>query len=356
MESIANELKLSKRTIKIFKSSQLTELIIIKPNEQRIVDNQKVSDIVNYQLEQIKKNGQSNFLGVINIHYYRKNDTSYLVDGQHRYEALKILLQKYSHDIEIFIEIVNVDSLQELKENYDLINKNTPLPEFPESVDKNIPEKCSQYFQEKYPTVWSPSSRARRPNVYFNFFQESIAILVEKLKIKTADEIKEIVEKHNTTLSIWDISSFHNITEKMFIKATESKFYLGLFLHCTNDYGYKWVEDIITQYTGEKIQKMNRNSKKKIPKKVKNDSWDKYIGSSIGETSCIVCRHTKINSKCFDAGHIISEKNGGVINIDNILPICSGCNKSMGTTNMDEYIQINYPNNYNNFIKRNYNQ
>ena len=110
------------------------------------------------------------------------------------------------------------------------------------------------------------------------------------------------------------------------------------------------------QYTGEKIKRVKRKEKKKIPKKVKNDAWDRYIGTSVGEANCIVCFQTKINSKSFDAGHIISEKNGGLINIDNILPICSGCNKSMGVENMEKYIKEHYPNNYNNFLKKDYNK
>ena len=52
----------------------------------------------------------------------------------------------------------------------------------------------------------------------------------------------------------------------------------------------------------------------------------------------------------FHAGHIISEKNGGLINIDNIIPICSQCNTSMNSENMDLYITKYYPQNYNTFL------
>ena len=34
----------------------------------------------------------------------------------------------------------------------------------------------------------------------------------------------------------------------------------------------------------------------------------------------------------------ISEKNGGKLELNNLRPICQGCNHSMGTTNMDDYI------------------
>ena len=36
----------------------------------------------------------------------------------------------------------------------------------------------------------------------------------------------------------------------------------------------------------------------------------------------------------FECGHIVSVKEGGETNIENLLPICSSCNKSMGTENL----------------------
>ena len=88
-----------------------------------------------------------------------------------------------------------------------------------------------------------------------------------------------------------------------------------------------------------------RVPKKRIPKKVKNDSWDKYIGVEKGQAKCIVCKITTINSKDFEAGHIISDKNGGGIHVNNIMPICGLCNKSMSAENMDSYIAKYYPEN-----------
>ena len=52
----------------------------------------------------------------------------------------------------------------------------------------------------------------------------------------------------------------------------------------------------------------------------------------------------------FEAGHIISHAKGGEDNIDNLLPICSLCNKSMGTENLIDY-KLKY---YSNKIKNDY--
>ena len=90
--------------------------------------------------------------------------------------------------------------------------------------------------------------------------------------------------------------------------------------------------------------------------KLKIDIWGKYIGLAVGKSTCIVCKDTEILQSKFHGGHIVSEYNGGETTLDNILPICSGCNTSMGTTNMTEYVANHYPKNYQAFLKRDYTQ
>ena len=58
--------------------------------------------------------------------------------------------------------------------------------------------------------------------------------------------------------------------------------YLGLFAHQQEDYGYVCAKNIVEELTGKTIKKSSTSSKKKkIPKKIKNDSWDRYIGKKI---------------------------------------------------------------------------
>ena len=56
---------------------------------------------------------------------------------------------------------------------------------------------------------------------------------------------------------------------------------------------------------------------------------------------CVVglcyCCNEEIDSKNFETGHIISVKNGGETVLENLKPICSCCNKSMGIQNLEEF-------------------
>lgn len=40
----------------------------------------------------------------------------------------------------------------------------------------------------------------------------------------------------------------------------------------------------------------------------------------------------------FHAGHIISDKDKGKVELENLRPLCSKCNLSMGSENMFEFI------------------
>ena len=339
------------------KISKLLKFDIEIPGIQRIKDDEKINDIMEYQLQYFKKHDSFNFLSTINIHYVEESKQLYLIDGQHRFEAIKEMYNKWGQDINIVIEFINIVTMEELKENYKLINKNTPLPEFSEDIDKEIPEKVAIYFKNKYSNMWSKNSRARRPHLYFNFFQEALGFLTDKLKITTSIQLQEIIESHNSKLCNWSITNFpenKTINESMINKCKETGFFLGMFKHTSDEYGYKWVKALLHLETGE-VLKPDKKNTKKIPKKIKDDSWNKYVGKEKGNTYCICCDIEEINSKNFIGGHIISRKNGGHDTVDNIIPICSSCNLSMSSTNMDEFIKEYYPDNIDNFKKKKYN-
>lgn len=78
----------------------------------------------------------------------------------------------------------------------------------------------------------------------------------------------------------------------------------------------------------------------KISRKVRTDLWDRDFGKPKPGV-CAAC-HGEITVWNFEAGHIIPKSKGGSNHIDNLRPICGPCNKSMGTRNMDDYINEYY--------------
>ena len=84
--------------------------------------------------------------------------------------------------------------------------------------------------------------------------------------------------------------------------------------------------------------------KKKIPSEMRYNVWKTYIGENI-DALCFCCRKSRITPftgySTFQAGHIVSENNGGKLEIGNLLPICKKCNSSMGTEHWDDYVNEN---------------
>ena len=67
-----------------------------------------------------------------------------------------------------------------------------------------------------------------------------------------------------------------------------------------------------------------------IPLALKQNVWIKHVGSNF-KGKCYVkwCNNT-LTPFTFEAGHNIPYSKGGETSIDNLFPICSTCNKSMG--------------------------
>lgn len=83
-------------------------------------------------------------------------------------------------------------------------------------------------------------------------------------------------------------------------------------------------------------------NRKSIPKSLKDLLWDTTYGPEAGQGTCYVCGII-INSKRFEAGHVISVYEGGSTTLDNLRCICSTCNKSMGTRNLERFKNLYFP-------------
>ena len=79
--------------------------------------------------------------------------------------------------------------------------------------------------------------------------------------------------------------------------------------------------------------------RKAIPKAVKSTLWNIHFTENNAKGECTVC-NKEIKITDFDAGHIIAASNGGSDNLDNLMPVCSLCNKSMGVQNMNEFKKL----------------
>lgn len=79
-------------------------------------------------------------------------------------------------------------------------------------------------------------------------------------------------------------------------------------------------------------QKFGKYEKATIPKALREQVWIKTMGFRFkGKCPTTWCRN-EITVFDFQSGHNVPESKGGATAIDNLVPICSRCNLSMGNT------------------------
>lgn len=103
----------------------------------------------------------------------------------------------------------------------------------------------------------------------------------------------------------------------------------------------KRQEDEVRREKEEAARREKEEAKKKkqsIPKNVRVIVWNHFIGEDIIRHRCLCCKKVLISNTNYEVGHVLSEKNGGTHEINNLRPICFACNHSMGTENMIDFV------------------
>ena len=90
--------------------------------------------------------------------------------------------------------------------------------------------------------------------------------------------------------------------------------------------------------------------KKNISATLRRLVWQTYVGLDVGSTLCMCCQQQIIYQLVFECGHVIAESQGGATILENLRPICTHCNRSMGTMSMAEFMRS-----FNNFTPMDWN-
>jgi 5-methylcytosine-specific restriction endonuclease McrA len=86
------------------------------------------------------------------------------------------------------------------------------------------------------------------------------------------------------------------------------------------------------------IQNESPYRKTKIPKALREQVWLNTIGEHFQNKCKVVWCKNRMNVFDFQCGHNIPESKGGQTTLDNLVPICSRCNISMGNRySIDEW-------------------
>jgi 5-methylcytosine-specific restriction endonuclease McrA len=230
---------------------------------------------------------------------------------------------------------LNKDELSELILNYYFDNHKLKADYI--KVSESITVKSDTSNTQDGGSKASTKSKKMEPKPK-NAFEE-----LEKQKLEIELKMKEELERQKKIADNLALEEY-NKQKKIAKKAEEQ-------LRIANDElerQKKIVEEEIRKkqeeeqrLVEEEKKKEKEEAKKKkqaIPKHVRTIVWNHYIGEDIIKHKCLCCKKVTITNTCFEVGHVLSEKNGGTHEINNLRPICGACNHSMGAENMVDYV------------------
>lgn len=90
-----------------------------------------------------------------------------------------------------------------------------------------------------------------------------------------------------------------------------------------------------TNTSSSEVQCKKKKKKANIQPLLRHTCWIKYMGETFWG-KCVCCGNN-ISSVMFHCAHVIAESKGGETTIENMRPVCMGCNYSMGTENMRDF-------------------
>lgn len=321
-----------------------------------------IYSILNKELNKEKLNTLNNsmffkFNPVTPLYFVFFKNQTYIIDGLHRLEIYKKNSTLHNENIPI-VEIFT-DNEHDITNYYNLINntninlineiKDIEMKEINEidnnqisnKIDNNIIIKDTyNYFIKHFPNTFKFNGK-RRPYLDNILFKEHLNIIYKKNNINSSndfiDKLLNLNNKYKSKDLEWYPSKGKINNQKLLeIINKDNCLYFGMLPN-------KWYNNIY------KLPEIN--SEIKISQSLRQQVWNKYAKNKL-KIKCICCNLNIISAFTFECGHILASSKGGKCNIKNLVPICSLCNKSMGNTNMKEFI-INHNYKMNKILKLN---
>lgn len=270
----------------------------------------------------------------------RLNQTFIMIDGQHRFLALKKLYHEHNLDIKVMCCIIKIRKEEEAHSWFSLVNSNLPLTRLPSHQRLTVPNQVAERIVSMYPKIFSEAERPRRPHIRKQELASQIALVISKnplLAQCTPDELETKLLNYNRWMSTQPPDSFKypgddlkTLTKYMSdIQTKKGGCYFGMYKN------YEFVKNSLSESVTHSLQ---TGKKQSIPQRLRFEVWKEYNGGTM-TGKCYCCAKT-INLEEFHCGHIVPESHGGSTDKSNLRPICSACNLSCGTKNLDEFKKL----------------
>ena len=330
-----NLLKINSHNYKEYKYTfsefvKLLEKGIFKtPLFQSVLNDDKINEMI----FSYKNNPEFfNFKNKIVVSYIpTKENNIYIMDGQHRIEMIKELTKlNYDDYINICCYIINDE--EKIKLLYDELNKDSYKNKnyvFLDDFSKDLHNKFVEYLKSNYSFYFEKRQKKEAYKKTITEFLNEIEETNYLLKFDSFIKMKEDFESANFTYNyLIKYKVLFSNNNKIFYKEEHDSVDNGIVFTLKNN---NFIDYLLNRNTIPHHR--FKKEKKRITKKLKKEVWIKEYGDKKeGKCPYKNCKNT-IYEKDYSCGHIISEYNGGETTINNLRPMCYGCNNKLGKRN-----------------------
>ena len=315
---------------------------------QRNIDVDHLADLKGFQQQHKEKHGFYSFCTQVIVAEH--NGKYALVDGQHRLEAIRYLLQidfEMAAMVKVPVLVVQLNSVSEYDDLFVAVNKNKPVRLYKNVHEwKNIGKYLEQYFYQHYRAYLKPTEHPQVPHLNVDSLMKYIddGDYIRKMGLGYEELINEI-EALNTCYRLhWKellhttkyLPNAHSWADKCEHKNPAPPLYLGMFRK------FEWVDRIVLRVTNPvqfpsyiTMKHVPVNYRGKIYKPLRRKVWNKRNHGRI-DGRCFVCKKC-VHYDDFECGHVVSVFAGGASTLDNLEPICRMCNSDMGIENLETF-------------------
>lgn len=273
-----------------------------------------------------------NVYGQYDIHY-----VMYVIDGQHRLEMSRKLFEEDNINDYLNFCFFHVKTNKEMKGLFNEINKDSQknskyvlLDDFIQNTYDELKEylvlQKSMYFADRKKEI------NKRFTISEFIDKLSETHVFEKFP-KSEDLIKELENKNKLFCNKIEYLEYYNDSPCPFYKEEEDCIRNSVAYSLKNN---NFIDFFVNEAIPDHKFKI---LKKYISPKLRMCVWNRYFGNNENGICPICNKKIRVGKNGFHCGHIISEANGGLTDLDNLRPICSDCNINMGSINWDVFVK-----------------
>lgn len=312
----------------------------LTPEVQRLLDHDHVAQIVADQLADIEIYAQLTLRQSFVVATVAQcGDKKFVVDGQHRMAAFRILLERApdAMDVKIPVLVYSVETVQELEDLYRRVSRSVPVHPLEQSENWANARMLLAHLRQKYHPYMSKSERPIAPNM-------SEKKLKDKLELVTlSGDFVKATETFNEHLKLL-LSRTTDENFKIYYNKTCAKPGATCFL--TFYRNFEWVDvvarliEVAPTLAREAVAKFFSTFQLALKPRVRilpllrQRVWQKRNETLNGHCYCCGGDLMFVNAVC---GHVTAHALGGATTLENLEPICAHCNLSMGIQDLEIY-------------------